>query len=267
MKTSHAKALKFFARDLQWLLALRSGVQLATVWFFVWGVMVLVLRVFGSQNPLWLALGLLGIVPLAFLAAWRATRQRVAFTKIRANYDRLNLCGGVIMSEEAGDMSGWLAHLPEAAVPKFRWHSAPPLLLLVVSALFMATALLLPERLTNLAGHHPLEIGQMVGQLQAEVKTLAQEKILDEKKAGELQQQMSQLQRDSSGYDPNKTWEALDHIKQSNSDEAKQAAEAALDKTTSLTDAEMLAKAMEQAADSGMSEATATPAAQDWRRC
>jgi hypothetical protein len=122
---------------------------------------------------------------------------------------------------------------------------------------------LLPERLTNLTGRHPLEIGQIVEQLQAEVKTLAQEKILDEKKAIELQKQLSQLQRDSSGYDPNKTWEALDHIKQSNSDEAKQAAEEALDKTTSLTEAEMLAKAMEQAADSGMSEATATQAAQD----
>ena len=30
-------------RDLQWLLALRLGVQLATVWFFVWGVVVLAL--------------------------------------------------------------------------------------------------------------------------------------------------------------------------------------------------------------------------------
>jgi hypothetical protein len=263
MKSTHAKALQSFARDLQWLLALRLGVQMATLWFFAWGVVVLALRIFGLQNTFWLALGLLGVAPLALLAAWQSKKQRAAFTKIRANYDRLNACGGVIMSEEAADMGAWLAQLPAAAVPKFRWHSGRALLLLCVSALFVATALLLPERLTQLGKSRSLEINQIVGQLQAEVKLLAQEKILPDKKADDLQKQLSQLQKDSSGYDPDKTWEALDHIKQSNSDEAKQAAEEALTKTESLTQAETLAKAMQQAADSGMNEATATQAAQD----
>jgi hypothetical protein len=116
-------------------------------------------------------------------------------------------------------MGAWQAQLPPAAVPKFRWHSGRALLLLCVSALFAATALLLPERLTQLGKSRSLEIGQIVGQLQAEVKTLAQEKIVDDKKADDLQKQLSQLQKDSSSYDPDKTWEALDHIKQSNSDE------------------------------------------------
>jgi hypothetical protein len=263
MKTSHAKALQSFARELQRLLALRLGVQLATIWFFVWGVVVLALRIFGTQNPFWLALGLFGIIPLVLFSTLRARRLQPEFSKMRANYDRLNACGGVIMSEEAADMGAWLAQLPEAAVPKFHWHSGRPLLLLCVAALFAATALLLPERLTRFAGHRPLAIGQIVGQLQAEVKVLAQEKILEDKKADDLQKQLSQLQKDSSSYDPNKTWEALDHIKQSNSDAAKQAAEEALQKTESLTQAETLAKAMEQAADNGMSAAEAATAAQD----
>jgi hypothetical protein len=263
METSHHKSLQSFARDLQWLLALRRSVQLATVWFFAWGVVVLALRIFGTQNSFRLALGLLGVAPLALLAAWRAKKSRAAFTKIRASYDRLNSCGGIIMSEETADMSAWLAQLPEAAVPKFRWRGGRALLLLGVSAIFAATMLLLPERLTKFSLHRPLEIGQIVSQLQAEVKTLAQEKILPDKKADDLQKQLSQLQKDSFGYDPDKTWEALDHIKQSNSDEAKQAAEEALAKTESLTQAETLAKAMQQAADSGMNEATASQAAQD----
>ena len=146
MKTSHAKALQSFARDLQWLLALRLGVQLATVWFFVWGVVVLALRIFGTQNTFWLALGLFGVAPLAFLAAWRAKKQRAAFTKIRASYDRLNACGGVVMSEETADMGAWLVQLPEATTPKFRWHSGRAMSLLCVSAIFAATMLLLPER-------------------------------------------------------------------------------------------------------------------------
>jgi hypothetical protein len=263
MKISHSKALQSFARDLQRLLALRLGVQMVTVWFFVWGVVILALRIFGAHNTFWLALGLFGVAPLALLAAWRAKKQRAPFTAIRASYDRLNACGGVIMSEEAADMGAWLAQLPEAGVPKFRWQSGRAMLLLCVSALFAATTLLLPERLTRFSSHRPLEIGQIVGQLQVEVKTLAQEKIVDEKKAGDLQKQLAQLQQDSSSYDPNKTWEALDHIKQSNSDAAKEAAEEAVKKTESLTQAETLARAMAQAADSGMNETTATQAAQD----
>jgi hypothetical protein len=137
------------------------------------------------------------------------------------------------------------------------------MLLLCVSALFAATALLLPERLTQLGKGHALEIGQIVEQLQAEVKLLAQEKIVPDKKADDLQKQLSQLQKDSSGYDPNKTWEALDHIKQANNDAAKQAAEEAVSKTETLTQAETLAKAMQQAAEAGMTEATASQAAQD----
>jgi len=263
MKTSHAKALQSFGHDLQWLLALRLWVQMATAWLFVWGVAILTLRIWGTQNSFWLTLGLFGIVPLALVSAFRAHRLKPEFAKIRANYDRLNACGGVIMAAETADMGAWLAQLPEAVVPKFRWHSGRAMLLLCVSAIFAAMALLLPERLTNFSFYHPLEIGQIVQQLQAEVKTLAQEKILPDKKADELQKQLSQLQKDSFGYDPDKTWEALDHIKQSNSDEAKQAAEEALTKTESLAEAETLAKAMQQAADSGMTEATASQAAQD----
>ena len=263
MNTPHASAVRSLSRDLQWLLALRLGVQMVTLWFFIWGVAVLALRFLGTQNTSWLALGLLGIIPLAFVAAIRSRRLKPGFDKIRASYDHLNACGGIIMAEEAADMGTWQAHLPAAAVPRLHWRSGRPLLLLSVSALFAATALLLPERLTHLAGHRPLEIGQIVEQLQAEVKTLAQEKIVPEKKADDLQKQLAQLQKDSSGYDPNKTWEALDHIKQANNDAAKEAAEEAVKKTESMAQAETLAKAMEQAAENGMEPATASQAAQD----
>ena len=263
MKTSHAAALQSFARDLQWLLILRRAVQLTTLWFFIWGVAVLALRIFGVQNSFWLSLGLFGIVPLILFAAWSARRHQPAFAKIRASYDRLNACGGVVMAQENSDMGDWLAQLPAAAIPKFHWHSGRAMLLLAVSALFAATALLLPERLTHLGSARPLEIGQIVEQLKAEVQTLTQEKIVDEKKSTDLQSQLAQLQQDASGYDPNKTWEALDHIKQSNSDAAKSAAEEAIKKTESLTEAQTLAKAMEMAAEQGMEAATAAQAAQD----
>lgn len=263
MNSSHAQALQSFARNLQWLLTVRFGVQMATVWLFFWGVVVLALRFFGVHNILWLTAGLLGVAPALLLAAWRAKKERASLSKIRASYDHLNECGGLIMSAETTDMSAWLGQLPEANAPKFRWHNGRALLFLSVSALFVAVALLLPQRLANFANRRPLEIGQIVQQLQAEVNVLKQEKILDIQKADDMQKQLSQLQNDALGYDPSKTWEALDHIKQADSDEAQQAAQEAINKTTSLTEAETVAKAMEQAGDSGMNATTASEAAQD----
>ena len=263
MNNSHATALQSFARNLQWVLTLRLAVQMATVWFFAWGVVILALRIFGVQNLYWLTMGLLAVAPLALVAAWRARQQLASFTRIRASYDHLNACGGIIMSAETQDMGAWMAQLPGVAAPRPRWRSGRPLLMLSTSAAFVLIALLLPSRFTHFPGRRPLEIGQIVGQLQAEVKLLAQEKILDAKKAVELKKQLSQLQDDSLGYDPSKTWEALDHIKQSDSDAAQQAAQEALNKTTSMTEAEAVAKAMEQASDSGMNDTTASQAADD----
>lgn len=263
MKSNHPEAIRTFSFRLKLLLTLRVLVRMVTFWFFLWGVVVLALRIASVEHTGWLALGIFGFVPLVLAAIWRERRHLPEPSHLRANYDRLNACGGIIMSEEAGDMAAWADDLPGAAVPKIQWHSGRPLALLGVAAAFTATALLLPERMTRLGSKHSLEIGQVVQQLQAEVKTLAQEKIVDEKKAEELQQQLSQVQKDASAYDPNKTWEALDHVKQANSDAAKQAAEEAITKTESLAQAETLTEAMKNAADSGMSEATASQAAQE----
>jgi hypothetical protein len=263
MKSPHSQALQSFVRRLMLLSLLRAGIQMATLWFFIWGVVILMARISGVQQTEWLALGMLGFVPLAMAAGLRERSRQPAFDKMRACYDRLQACGGILMSEEVSDMTAWQAHLSAASAPRLRWHSGQAMLWLGVSALFMAVALLLPERLTRLSSHRPLEIGRTVDQLQAEVQTLQQEKIVEDKKAEDLQKQLSQLKQDSSGLDPNKTWEALDHIKEANSDAAKQAAEEALTKMRELTQAETLARAMAQAADKGMSEANATESAQD----
>ena len=266
MSISHHDALKHFAARITRLLMLRRAVQWLTVWFFIWGAIVLAVRMAGFNQTYWLALGIFFALPAIVLAALRARREIPDFAKVRASYDQLNACGGVVMAGEAAneatDLRAWLEHLAPASVPSLQWHSARALWLLLVAAGFAATTLLLPERLTHLPQRH-LEINQIVEQLKAEVQTLTQEKIVDDKKAEELQKQLAQVEKDSSAYDPNKTWEALDHIKQANSEAAKQAAEEAIQKTESLTQAETLAKAMELAAENGMEPATAAQAAQD----
>jgi hypothetical protein len=167
------------------------------------------------------------------------------------------------MAEEVSDMAQWQSQLPSPAVPAVRWRNGRSVGLLSMSAVFAVGILLLPDRLTILHASQPLEIGKLVGELKAEVQTLKDEKILEERKADETQKQLANLEEKSSGLDPSKTWEALDHIKESDADLAKQAAEEALNKMATLSAAQTLASAMQQAADDGMRDDIATHAAED----
>ena len=40
MTTTHPQALNVFARKLAWILMLRRAVRWMSVWFFVWGALV-----------------------------------------------------------------------------------------------------------------------------------------------------------------------------------------------------------------------------------
>jgi hypothetical protein len=263
MNDSHARCLRAFVRRLSALLMFRGAVRWATAWFYLWGVVILAARVAGAGGSSWLLWGLLGSIPVAAIAAGVVWRRQPGLNTLRAEYDRLNGCGGVVMSEELADMAAWQSRLPMPALPQLSWRSAGAMGSLGLSALFVAGALLLPERLTMVADGGRLEVGQLVEELRAEVQALEEEKILEEEKAAELEEQLERLKEESSGLDPNRTWEALDHLKQANSDLARQAGEEALAKLSALTRSEVLTSALQAAAEAGLGEETATRAARD----
>ena len=264
MNTPHAKALQKFARRINLLLAARAVLRISTIWLFVWGAVVLSFRFFNARGWIQVAFISLALLPFAWIfAGWRIWHQPPSFQKVRAAYDRWNACGGLIMAGETADMTGWQDHLPAAAIPPIRWNNGKAFLQLTVSAAFAATAVLIPDRLAHPGGHRHLEIGSIVDQLQAEIKTLAQEKIIPDQQAEETRKQLSELQKDSAGLSPDKTWEALDQIKEADQTEARQATEEALAKTAALAQAGTMAEAMDHAADAGMSPETATQAAQN----
>jgi hypothetical protein len=144
-----------------------------------------------------------------------------------------------------------------------RWRSGRSLALLGASALFVGSTLLMPDRFASFGAARPLEIGRLIEELHAEIDLLEQERIIEEKRAHDLKDQLARLTDESSGLNPNKTWEALDHIKESNSQAAREAAEEALAKMTSLTQAETLASALQAAGGQGLDSDVATQAAQD----
>jgi len=261
--TAHEGALRVFARQLSWMLALRRAVQWTTVWFFLWGAVVLGARISGVSNQLWLLPGLAGFLPLALLAAAWEARRRPALAKLRAAYDAYNQCGGLVMAAGETDMTAWHKSFPRASVPFLRWRSGRPMSALLLSAVFVAVTLQLPDRWTHLVTRRQLEVGNLVTELQTEVKVLKEEKILEPKKADDTQQQLAKLKEQSSAVDPAKTWEALDHIKEANNDLSRQAAEEVLAKQSALTEAEVMAGALQTALDSGLGKDTATQAAQD----
>ncbi len=260
---SHSEALNSLARKLAVTLMLRGAIRWCTAWFFIWGAVVLAARLAGLADYRLLLLGLLGAVPLAIVAAVREYRTRFLSAPVRAAYDGLNQCGGLMMASESNDLAGWEDQLPAPKSPVLRWRSGRSMGVFGLSVLFVSVALLLPERLTARTGSKPLEIGQLVAELKAEVETLKEEKILEPEKAEDVQKELQRLQEKSSAIDPSKTWEALDHIKESNQNLAQQAAEEAVTKTKNLTEAEALAKALQMANEMGLGDETATRVAQE----
>src|ERR1043166_5965136 len=143
--STHAETLRAFAWRLSLLLMLRRAVQWAAAWVFFWGGGVLARRISGAYKGPWLYLGLLGFVPLALLAVAQEWRRRVAFARVRAAYDGLNRCGGLLMAEEAAEMSAWHGTLPPPRLPAVRWRSGRSLGLLALSLLFAGGIICLPD--------------------------------------------------------------------------------------------------------------------------
>jgi hypothetical protein len=259
----HRAALGRFARKLSAVLMLRGAVRWVTVWFFIWGVAVLAVRITGEVQQDWLLAGVWVCLPLAALAMFREYRRLAAPAVLRATYDRWNRCGGLVMAAATADVSAWNDRLPDAASPGLRWRGGRPALLLAIAAGFLVTALALPDRIAAGGRLHQLEVGSLVQEIQAEVQGLKEEKVMEEQKAEDLEKQLARLKEESSAMDPNKTWEALDHIRESNRQTAEQAAEEALSKMNSLTEAETLAAALQEASEAGLSPEASTKAAQD----
>ena len=134
-----------------------------TVWFFIWGVLVLAMKIGGLQQTHSVARdGLAGIRShRPRRLGLRAASRQPAFDKIRANYDRARrLRRRRLMAQETAQTWGRGSSAPRQrrAFPSFRWRNGRMLLLLSAcsASLFAATlALLLPERLTHLLGHPP----------------------------------------------------------------------------------------------------------------
>ncbi len=242
LDSTHEMSLARFARQLQILLMLRTALRWTAWWLLALGVAVLVARMLGRFDLIFLWIGLAALLPLIITVGVMEWRRRPALASLRAAFDRHNHCGGLVMAAAQADTSAWQNAAASNQPPPLRWDARRTLGLITAAALFLAGTLLVPDRFAALAASRPLDIGKQVEELHTQIQGLEDEKILKEEKAVEWKQDLSKLGKESSGADPAKTWEALDHLKQSASDLARQAAEEAIAKTAQLTKAEALGR-------------------------
>jgi hypothetical protein len=235
------RAIGRFRLRLGALLTLRYAVAGLTAWAFLWGTAVLALRAAAGMPRLTLLWGL-AAAPLAVVPAlWLALRRLPTRSAVRALLDRHSRCGGLLMAGEEVPLGSWQKSLPELAAPRLRWRGRRAWALLAGAAAFVGLGFLLPQSLAELGGGPRLEVGREVAKLAGQVQVLEEEALLEPRRAEALKQKLAQLRQESSGRDPVKTLEALDHVQDTVQQSARDGAESLARKAEDAAKAEALA--------------------------
>jgi len=244
--TAWDKAIAQVRLRLAGFLILRNTLAGVTVWLFLWGTAILVLRVAFQTSPLLLLWGLAALPLLIGGAVIWGLRRLPDRAGVAAFLDSRSGCGGLLLAGEERPLGTWEQRLPEPAPVQIRWRGARSCAAFTAGVVFVLFGLLLPDRLTA-APPRALEIGKETERLAALVDLLKKEGVLEKERADALEQRLDQLAKDAKGADPVKSLEALDHVQDLVTKAAQEAAEAALGKTEKLAKAEALAEGLKHA--------------------
>jgi hypothetical protein len=246
--TTHVQAVAHLRRRIGTALVLRQVVTYVTAWAFLWGVSVIVLRV-ALAVPVPDLLWGFAAIPIALAVGLvLGRRQMPSAASVCALLDRASGAGGLLLAAEERELDGWAQALPPVADVHVRWHGARAWTLLAAAALFLAIALLFPEKLVSLRSGHGLEIGSDVARLSQQLDALKETGVLDPTRVESLEEKLKNLKDTASGENPAKTLEALDHLQDLANRAAQEAAEAGAQKTEKLAEAEALAEGLGKAA-------------------
>jgi hypothetical protein len=237
---------RFYRHLVRWFV-LRQSVAAVTAWAFLWGTAILVLRATqGTSVPtlLWGAVGL----PIALgLAAWVAIRKLPDRSAVRALLDAKGECGGLLMAGAECDLGAWEAKPSATELPRLTWRGQRALGYLAASVAYVALAFLLPA--SGLAdSEQSLDVTRPTNRLAEQVRVLQEEKILPAERAENLKQKIDDLRSQSTGKNPAKTLEALDHLNDTVRQAGQKAAEEKARQASQLGKVEAGAEALEKTA-------------------
>lgn len=245
------RALACFGRRLTRALTYRYFLASSTVWVFVWGAAALVLRVAFGVPQRYLLTGMAGFLVALVLAVALAVRRRPPKEQLRAMLDCYNRCGGLLMAARQVDLGSWTSSVPGVTPLRPKWRGSRVWHMFLAGCLFAAVSLLLPHHYTLSTSPGQLEIGDLVDELESQIQVLAEENILEEKKAKDMTGDLARIWAESSAEDPVKSLEAMDHVAKAISDAAAKAAQEALSKTEELSRMRSLAEALDAQAKAG----------------
>jgi chorismate mutase len=243
------KAIRTFRRHLALLFVLKYALPLLTAYAFVWGTAVLVLRAAADVERKPLLWGLSGLAVCLAFAVLRTRRHLPPATAIRALLDEQSGCGGLLMAGAEQELGGWEQRLPMLTPPRVRWDARRGCTLLAVAAGFVLLCFLAPKGLADLSSDTPLDIDREITRLLSQIALLKSESILDPKRAETLAEKMKELSEHSSGKEPGRTLEALDHLRNLTQEAARQGAEKNTRSSQRLGEAQALAEALMENAD------------------
>ena len=242
----HDQIVRQFTRRLAGRLILARAIAAVTLWLFLWGTGVLVLRVSQGTSAMILAWGAAGLPVVVAAAVWSALRQLPDAAAVRAFLDQHCDCGGMLMAETERDLGRWQGRMTAVEPPGLRWRGRRPLGLLAVAATYLTLGFMIPAEAIAVAA--PLDVNRESDRLTKQVRVLKQEKVIDPERAETLQKKLDEVRSQAAAREPAKTLEALDHLKDVVRQAARQSAESSAREATELGQVEAAAEAIEQAA-------------------
>lgn len=241
-----ARQVGNFRFRLAGILALRECLRFSFAWIMIWAAVVVALRAVFRTDPSILLWGALGLLIAVAVGICLAVRQVPSARAVRAMLDRHGSLGGLLMASEDADIGAWNDKITRVPTPTLQWRPHRPLALLAASLGFLAAAFLAPDRYMP-AVDNALEVGGHLQKLTEKIQVLKHEDILPPEKAKALENDLSRLQKEAQGKDPAKTMEALDHLEQSLSKAAAEAAEKAIKQAEKAGRSEKLAQTLQTA--------------------
>jgi hypothetical protein len=230
------------------MLALRQGLQVLTFYAFAWGLTVLAGRLMLDVTAAALLWGAAGALPAVAVGLWLGWRRRPEAAAVRALLDSRSQAGGLLMAGGEAQLGGWAGRVGAVVRPRIRWQAQQTLGMFALAAVFVGAAFLVP-RPEEAFGEPPLQVGPATQRLEEQVEVLEEEEIVTPEEAEAMRKRLERAREEASGNDPVKTWEALDHMARNLKQEARDATEAAAREAEEAAELEMVAKALENAAN------------------
>ncbi len=239
MKTS-ARILKEFSFQITLYLFIKCALVNLSILFLILGTGALAARSLSYALDLFPALIAAGMVFGLGMALIQARRRAPPEEEVLAILDLHNRCGGLLAAIPETDIASWEPEFRRLSHPEIRWKDRHLLGVFSASSVFVLVILFVPPSLVVADSPQKLHLEKERELLSLKVEALKEEEVLDLAKAEKLQEKIEQTLADSSGEDPAKTFEALDHLDDIATKAAQKSAEETVGQSQKLDRAQEL---------------------------